>query len=869
MISRLLFILIFFSSNFSFGQETNIVRGDIIVKLDKSTKIESFCRTFKQSKNIDFEIYQCLSQSANIWLIKFDAEAESQSLVLNEVKAHNSVLIAQNNHTDIVLRTTTPNDPQFGSQWDMDQTSDVDIDAPEAWDISTGGLTTQGDEIVVAIVDDGFDTNHEDLVPNLWVNVDEVAGNGIDDDNNGYIDDINGWNAYNNNGTLTSQQHGTHVSGTVGARGNNSIGVTGVNWEVKLMMIQGSSGVESTVVAAYGYVLDERTLYNNTDGAQGSFVVSTNASFGVDNGDPANYPLWCDMYDDLGQQGVISAGATANANVDVDVVGDVPTTCASDYMIAVTNTTSTDQLNGGAAFGAINIDLGAPGTGILSTVPGNGYQNLTGTSMATPHVAGAVGLLVAAACDDFITNYKNDPATYALQLKDAIMNGTDPIPALNGITVSGGRLNLYNAIDELNPGTDGQCVADFVLSTTESNLNVCAPNDATFTIDVESILGYTDPVSLSIAGAPAGTTSSFSVNPVTPGGSAILTVTNIDASMIGDYTLTVTGTATTTPKTLNLELTIEDGAPGSVVLNAPIDGATNVPLSTSLTWDPTLGASSYLVELTNLIDFSNILETSTTSATSFTPSITLDLNTNYYWRVTPSNECGTGNISDSFIFTTQGVVYCSSNGQDSSEEWIGSIEIGTIINTSGDNGGYGDFTAMTVSADIGETVNFTLTPEWAGTTYNEYWMIWIDYNENGDFTDPGENVYDAGAANSNVQNGSFVIPAGTTPGSKRIRVTMKYDAIPTPCESFDFGEVEDYTLNVISSGGCPSDVIESGVYSAGTIETIQSSTYINSDAIISADASITYDATNCIELLNGFEVLANGEFEVVIGGCVD
>src|SRR5690606_10330895 len=108
-----------------------------------------------------------------------------------------------------------------------------------------------------------------------------------------------------------------------------------------------------------------------------------------------NYPIWCGFYDDLGAHGILSAGATANANWNIDTMGDVPTACPSDYMVAVTNTTHNDTKNGGAGYGATQIDLGAPGTSILSTTPGGGYGTSTGTSMATPHVAGAIGLIIS------------------------------------------------------------------------------------------------------------------------------------------------------------------------------------------------------------------------------------------------------------------------------------------------------------------------------------------------------------------------------------------------------------------------------------------------------------------------------------------
>jgi subtilisin family serine protease len=275
-------------------------------------------------------------------------------------------------------------------------TVDADIDAPEAWDLGTGGLTAAGDTIVVAVVDGGFYLNHLDM--NFWKNYNEIPGNGIDDDNNGYIDDVNGWNAYNNNGNVTaSGTHGTHVSGTVGARGNNTIGVAGVNWNVRVMAIQGSSGTESVVLRAYGYALKQRRLYDSSNGMKGAFVVSTNASFGVDYGQPANFPLWCAFYDSLGSAGILNAGATANLNINIDVTGDIPTACPSDWMISVTNTDRNDVKNTGAAYGLTTIDLGAPGTSIISTTTASTYGTSTGTSMATPHVAGAIGFMYSVA----------------------------------------------------------------------------------------------------------------------------------------------------------------------------------------------------------------------------------------------------------------------------------------------------------------------------------------------------------------------------------------------------------------------------------------------------------------------------------------
>jgi subtilisin family serine protease len=345
--------------------------------------------------------------------------------------------------------------------WAMENTGQLggtvgaDIKATLAWNITTGGLTSTGDTIIVAVIDGGFYLPHNDL--SFWKNYAEIPGDTIDNDNNGYIDDYNGWNAYNDSPLNSSNNtHGTHVAGTVGAKGNNVIGVTGVNWNVKIMPVAGSSDVESVVVRAYNYVLKQRKIYNQTNGMSGAFVVSTNASFGKDYGQPANYPIWCAIYDSLGKQGILSAAATANLNINVDVQGDIPTTCPSDYLIAVTNTTRTDLKYSSAAYGVNSIDLGAPGTSIYSTYPTNSYSTSTGTSMASPHVAGAIALMISAASPQQIAEYKLKPDSMALVFKQMLLCGVDVKSDLTGKTVTGGRLNLYNAV--LNVVNNDVCV---------------------------------------------------------------------------------------------------------------------------------------------------------------------------------------------------------------------------------------------------------------------------------------------------------------------------------------------------------------------------------------------------------------------------
>ena len=446
ILTAFLLLILVLSSTYIYTADNNFVQGEIIVMLKPGTSPVSLSNSFGF---INLRQKEAVVDYMNIWLFEYDYSRAEADIVLNEVRKHSSVNIAQFNHY-VTERSLTPNDTRFSEQWSMNNTGqtggtiDADIDAVEAWELNTGGLTAAGDTIVVAVIDGGFYLNHLDL--KFWKNWYEIPGNGIDDDLNGYIDDVNGWNAYNSNGNVTaSGTHGTHVSGTAGALGNNNLGVAGVNWNVQIMAIQGSSGTESVVLRAYGYALKQRMVYDQTNGTRGAFIVSTNSSFGVDYGQPVNFPLWCAFYDSLGNSGILSACATANLNINIDVSGDIPTACPSDWMVSVTNTTNTDAKNSGAAYGLTTIDLGAPGTSILSTTTASNYGLSTGTSMATPHVAGAIAFMYSVAPLSWIQAYKTSPGPYSLQVKQNIMQGVDIKPALQNITVSGGRLNLFNS----------------------------------------------------------------------------------------------------------------------------------------------------------------------------------------------------------------------------------------------------------------------------------------------------------------------------------------------------------------------------------------------------------------------------------------
>ena len=461
--------------------ETPFVEGDLIVMLQAGVSPDAVVRAWARYEGHEtgINLAETLSDGAGIYLYRFDHNACDQYALLESIRGMREVVAAQFNH--FIEQRLVPSDPQFGSQWHHIDGTDNDIDTDLAWNITTGGNTGDGHNVVACVVEwGGINWAHGDLAANHWVNPHEIADDGIDNDGNGRIDDFDGWCSSCGTDNIPAIAHGTACMGMLGATANNGNGGAGVCWNTDLMAVTFTPLTESNVVAAYDYPYDMRVQYNSTNGALGAFVTVMSSSWGVDNANPASFPIWCAFYDTMGNAGILNCAATTNNNANVDVVGDMPTGCGSQYLIAVTATNSSD-VRTSAGFGATSVDLAAPGVAVW--IPNlSSYSTQSGTSFATPCVAGAVALLYSLPSGNLGALGISSPGSTALMVKNAILNGVDPVPGLSGFVATGGRLNVFNALNLLAasitvPGCTDPAACNFDPSATEND-GSCIYSDA-------------------------------------------------------------------------------------------------------------------------------------------------------------------------------------------------------------------------------------------------------------------------------------------------------------------------------------------------------------------------------------------------------
>ncbi|MBI5534774.1 MAG: S8 family serine peptidase [Deltaproteobacteria bacterium] len=350
--------------------------------------------------------------------------------------------VAQSAERDYVVSfETTPNDPMYGQQWGLAR-----MKAPDAWALGTGAQS-----MLVGVADTGVSLDHLDLAANLAINDQEIPGNNVDDDQNGFVDDLRGWDfVQNDNLPADDHGHGTHVAGIIGAVGNNALGVTGVNWQVRILPVK----VCDAKGSCYASNIAEGIAYAAKRG-----VRVLNISAGGFH-EPLSYEL--SAIDLLRASGGILVAAAGNSAANTDVTPHYPSCYARDNVISVAATDSSDKLASFSNWGPSSVHVGAPGVAILSTVPGNQLASMSGTSMASPMVAGAAALYAS-----------QHPDASPPELRSAVLSSVEVVPSLQGKVATGGRVDLLKLMSGTNPCASSKVDCD--------SHATCSPAGQTYT----------------------------------------------------------------------------------------------------------------------------------------------------------------------------------------------------------------------------------------------------------------------------------------------------------------------------------------------------------------------------------------------------
>jgi len=503
--------------------------------------------------------------ASGIWLISFPVALDSlPNAVASAGRDRKTLAYAEPDY--IVRATAIPNDSSFANLWGMNNTgqtggtADVDIDAPEAWNLSTGSATVR-----VGVIDTGIDHTHPDLAANIWTNPNEIAGNAIDDDGNGYVDDIRGWDfANNDNNAMDDHSHGTHCAGTIGGAGNNGAGVAGVCWQVSLVPLKfiaaSGNGFDSDAAEAIAY-------------ATSIGIHLTSNSWGG----PGFSQAIKDAIDDAGAAGILFVAAAGNDSSDTDVFENYPSNFDSANIISVASIDDLGGLSGFSNFGATTVDLGAPGSDIYSTIPpglGFGsYASYDGTSMACPHVAGVCALLKA-----------QRPTLTGSQIRSVIMGSAQPLPSLVGKTATGGLLNAAAALQANFVVTQGTLAASgptggpFTPGSVDYDLSNLTGSAVNYTVSVDQPW-----VTLSTSGGSLGAGAAASVS----------ATIDSDANSLpdGSYSATVTITNTSASTTFTRQIDLEVGVVDYFTELFPTHDIDN----RSFTFTPAASSSAYSV----------------------------------------------------------------------------------------------------------------------------------------------------------------------------------------------------------------------------------------------------------------------------------
>ncbi len=403
--------------------EAEAVPGEFVVKLKQNV--------VRQKSNL--QLAQLLGAyvkstipSQNIVIVKKPVFELTRSAV-KSLAENKNVEVAEPNY--IYRINKKPNDPLYSQLWGLSNsgqqdsegilgTAGVDIDVEKAWELQTGSKNT-----IIAVIDTGVDFNHPDLIENLWINTAEQNGTeGIDDDGNGVIDDIHGYNAITNSGNSSDDHgHGSHCAGVIASKGNDGIGIVGVNWDAQIMSVKfldqnGSGTLENAILAIdYATKMGARILSNSWGGGGMSQTL-------LDAIQRSN---------DAGTLFVAAAGNDGSSN---DLSDTYPANYAVDNIISVAAINNVGEKANFSNYGKRMVHLAAPGVNVYSSTVGS-YESWSGTSMAAPHVSGVAALVLS-----------NEPNLTAHEIKNRLIATVRPMTALRGKIKSGGMINANNAL---------------------------------------------------------------------------------------------------------------------------------------------------------------------------------------------------------------------------------------------------------------------------------------------------------------------------------------------------------------------------------------------------------------------------------------